>query len=56
MGCVLAQISVNDNSKVLLLDAILHLTLFFHITQGYRTLPHGIQHNNNHGYAWTRGV
>ena len=32
------------------------VVIFFHITQGYCMPPQGIQHNNNHGYAWTRGI
>ena len=30
--------------------------IFIHIAQGYHTPPQGIQYNNNHGYAWTRGI
>ena len=37
-------------------DPLPTIVIFFHIAQGYRTPPQGIQHNNNHGYAWIRGI
>ena len=39
-------------------DPLHTVVIFFHIAQGYHTPSQGRQHNydNNHGYAWTRGI